>query len=224
MSEHTRGLKSDRDHEFRWSQWDPELFIVCLHKITQLRKRASWKTLWTHLRPAGSLVKTNRSDKMRTILIFFHLTPILLLSNSFSILPRNESESFSSDESLSSAYGTLLFTYTIHRYPTNPDTNLSAEVIDEIIENAFSLWSSVSPFQFSRVDSDQHADVQLSFERGFHLRGRGHEILENVINVINVINDQQPLIAMINILHCMINFNLFHCWRAVSIIQTMHWL
>ena len=148
---------------------------------------------------------------MRTILIFFHLTPILLLSNSFSILPRNESESFSSDESLSSAYGTLLFTYTIHRYPTNPDTNLSAEVIDEIIENAFSLWSSVSPFQFSRVDSDQHADVQLSFERGFHLRGRGHEILENVINVINVINDQQPLIAMINILHCMINFNLFHC-------------
>ena len=148
---------------------------------------------------------------MRTILIFFHLTTIFLLSNSFSILPRNESESFSSDESLSSAYGTLLFTYTIHRYPTNPDTNLSAEVIDEIIENAFSLWSSVSPFQFSRVDSDQHADVQLSFERGFHLRGRGHEILENVINVINVINDQQPLIAMINILHCMINFNLFHC-------------
>ena len=148
---------------------------------------------------------------MRTILIFFHLTTIFLLSNSFSILPRNESESFSSDESLSSAYGTLLFTYTIHRYPTNPDTNLSAEVIDEIIENAFSLWSSVSPFQFSRVDSDQHADVQLSFERGFHLRGRGHEILENVINVINVINDQQPLISMINISHCMINFNLFHC-------------
>ena len=173
MSEHTRGLKSDRDHEFRWSQWDPELFIVCLHKITQLRKRASWKTLWTHLRPAGSLVKTNRSDKMRTILIFFHLTTIFLLSNSFSILPRNESESFSSGESLSSAYGTLLFTYTIQRYPTNPDTNLSAEVIDEIIENAFSLWSSVSPFQFLRVDSDQHADVQLSFERGVHLRGRG---------------------------------------------------
>jgi len=108
---------------------------------------------------------------MRTILIFFHLTPIFILSNSFSILPRNELESFSSGESLNSDYGTLLFTYTIHRYPTNPNTNLSAEVIDEIIENAFSLWSSVSPFQFSRVDSNQHADVQLSFERGVHLRG-----------------------------------------------------
>ena len=154
--------------------------VCCLHKITQLRKRASWKTLWTHLRPAGSLVKTNRSDKMRTILIFFHLTPIFLLSNSFSILPRNDSESFS-DDSLSSAYGTLLFTYTIHRYPTNPNTNLSAEVIDEIIENAFSLWSSVSPFQFSRVDSDQHADVQLSFERGVHLRGRDHQMLQNAM-------------------------------------------
>ena len=163
--------------------------VYCLHKITQLRKRASWKTLWTHLRPAGSLVKTNRSDKMRTILIFFHLTPIFLLSNSFSILPRNESESFrnlnfgsnpSSDESHSSAWN-LLFTYTIHRYPTNPNTNLSAEVIDEIIENAFSLWSSVSPFQFSRVDSDQHADVQLSFERGVHLRGRGMTWLHDYI-------------------------------------------
>ena len=154
--------------------------VCCLHKITQLRKRASWKTLWTHLRPAGSLVKTNRSDKMRTILIFFHLTPIFLLSNSFSILPRNDSESFS-DDSLSSAYGTLLFTYTIHRYPTNPNTNLSAEVIDEIIENAFSLWSSVSPFRFSRVDSDQHADVQLSFERGVHLRGRGMTWLHDYI-------------------------------------------
>ena len=155
--------------------------VYCLHKITQLRKRASWKTLWTHLRPAGSLVKTNRSDKMRTISIFFHLTQIFLLSNSFSILPRNELESFSSDESLNSDYGTLLFTYTIHRYPTNPDTNLSAEVIDEIIENAFALWSSVSPFQFSRVDSDQHADVQLSFERGVHLRGRGMTWLHDYI-------------------------------------------
>ena len=122
--------------------------------------------------------KTNRSDKMRTMLIFFHLTPIFVLSNSFSILP-NFGSNPSSDESLSSAYGTLLFTYTIHRYPTNPDTNLSAEVIDEIIENAFSLWSSVSPFQFSRVDSDQHADVQLSFERGVHLRGRDHQMLQN---------------------------------------------
>ena len=153
-------------------------------------------------------------------MIFLQLTIIFPSSKSCSVLSRNKTESFrklnlgsnpSSYESLSSANATLLFTYTIHRYPTNPDTNLSAEVIDEIIENAFSLWSSVSPFQFSRVDSDQHADVQLSFERGFHLRGRGHEILENVINVINVINDQQPLIAMINILHCMINFNLFHC-------------
>ena len=136
---------------------------------------------------------------MRTISIFFHLTQIFLLSNSFSILPRNESESFrnlnfgsnsSSEESLSSAYGTLLFTYTIHRYPTNPDTNLSAEVIDEIIENAFSLWSSVSPFQFSRVDSDQHADVQLSFERGVHLRGRGHEMFQNDMITHVIINDQ----------------------------------
>ena len=155
--------------------------VYCLHKIAQLRKKASWKTLWTHLRPAGSLVKTNRSDKMRTILIFFHLTPIFILSNSFSILPRNELESFSSGESLNSDYGTLLFTYTIHRYPTNPNTNLSAEVIDEIIENAFSLWSSVSPFQFSRVDSNQHADVQLSFERGVHLRGRGMTWLHDYI-------------------------------------------
>ena len=146
------------------------------------------KPKWTQIGLPSFLVQIERSDKMRTLLIVLQLTIIFPSSKSCSVLSRNKTESFrklnlgsnpSSYESLSSANATLLFTYTIHRYPTNPDTNLSAEVIDEIIENAFSLWSSVSPIQFSRVDSNQHADIQLSFERGVHLQGRGRKMFHN---------------------------------------------
>ena len=35
------------------------------------------------------------------------------------------------------------FTYTIVRYPTNPDTNLTDEEIDAIIGGAFDMWRKI---------------------------------------------------------------------------------
>ena len=135
---------------------------------------------------------------MRTELSFLQLSSAFLLSQSFSIAPRNETEDFKKlkqsdaairNEDLSYLYevetklkqsdairneqsrdseNVTFFTYTIHRYPTNPDTNLTVEVINEIIENAFSIWSSVTPLQFSWVPPDQPAAIHLSFERGLH--------------------------------------------------------
>ena len=114
---------------------------------------------------------------MRTELSILQFLSAFLLSQSFSISPRNGTASFGKikqNEPTNIDKGNVtVFTYTIQRYPTNPDTNLTAEKIEKIIENSFSLWSSVTPLQFSWVPPHQHADIQLSFERGLH--HRGHE-------------------------------------------------
>lgn len=66
------------------------------------------------------------------------------------------------------------FTYTIDRYPTNPDTNLTDEEIDAIIRGAFDLWSSVTALTFLRVPpSHSPVHIHLSWEQGLH--HRGHE-------------------------------------------------
>jgi len=76
-----------------------------------------------------------------------------------------------------------VFTYTIHRYPSNPDTNLTREEIDDIIENAFSFWSAVTPLQFSRVPNHQSVDINLSFEQGLHYRGHQNPDSWDAFNV-----------------------------------------
>merc|ERR1712130_170653 len=71
----------------------------------------------------------------------------------------------------------------IHRYPSNPDTNLTREEIDDIIENAFSFWSAVTPLQFSRVPNHQSVDINLSFEQGLHYRGHQNPDSWDAFNV-----------------------------------------
>jgi len=109
------------------------------------------------------------------------------LSQSFSISPRNETEllkKLKENQPIRSEEANLsVFSYTIHRYPTNPDTNLTREAIEEIIENAFSLWSSVTPLQFTWVPPHQPADIHLSFERGLHHRGHKNPDSWDAFNV-----------------------------------------
>ena len=74
-----------------------------------------------------------------------------------------------SNRTESPAISNTSFTYTIDRYPTNPDTKLTKSDLDEIIEEAFSMWSSVTPLQFHRVSRDSPGvQLRLSWERGVH--------------------------------------------------------
>jgi len=124
---------------------------------------------------------------MRTGLSFLQFSSAFLLSQSFSVSPRNGTELFrklKQNETVRSDQGNVnVFTYTIHRYPTNPDTNLTREEIKEIFANAFSLWSSVTPLQFSWVPPHHPADIHLSFERGLHQRGHHNPDSWDAFNV-----------------------------------------
>ena len=132
--------------------WGCLMINICMKVYTLLVTSSLSSLLMTHLENTQlsvdlTLIKIRYFGwNMRSELSLFQFCSAFLLSQSFSISPRNETELFKKlkehEPIISDQENVTVFTYTIHRYPTNPDTNLSREAIEEIIENAFSLHTS----------------------------------------------------------------------------------